>query len=107
MTSKLEWLGFEVAVRRHLMLEPAAAQILAELMRHAGTGLSTARLIAFAELSDANSLRSIMCRLRAALVDTGFAARIRCRPSLGGYIVSREEAAELWERVLDELGLAA
>lgn len=111
--SKLEWLGFEVALRRYLLVsvrgvrENATAALLTELVKHAGTPQSAEHLIAHAGLKSVESLRALLSRLRDALRDMGFATRVPYLRSAGGYLVTREEADELWSRVLEDLELAA
>lgn len=106
MRSEIEWLGFELAVRRLLMITPAAATLLAAMARRPGRLHKAEHLEALAELSE-GSLVPTLSRLREALFDLGFSAKITFDRVDKGYRLSPGAVDELWARVLDDLALAA
>lgn len=98
--SHLEWLGFEMALRRYFLMEPACAQITAELAR-AKRPLPAAYLIENCDVKDDKNLRTLVSRIRKIFEDLGLGAFVACVD--GTYQLTRGGAAELWARVLEDL----
>lgn len=98
--SPLEWLGFEMALRRFFLMEPACAQITTELAR-SKRPLPSDYLIANCDVKDDKNLRTLVSRIRKVFEDLGLRAFVVCAD--GSYTLTRGGAAELWGRVLEDL----